>query len=297
MTEAALSQAFLTVRELAALLRVSERKVYDLAASGQVPVSKATGKLLFPEAEIRAWIDAARSGPGGGSAPLTERPGVFLGSHDPLLEWAIRHSGSGLATIFDASLDGLRRFQAGEGVAAGLHIHEPDGGWNRATVAVAAGGGNAALIHWARRERGFVARAEHGGILGDIGAVAGLRIASRQPEAGAEVLMREVFAEAGVAAGALRTTAPVRSEQEAVLAVLQGEADVAFGLRALAQPFGLPFHPVVEERFDILVDRKSWFDPPLQALFDFAQSAAFRDHLRKMAGLDASELGRVVWNA
>ena len=38
---------YLTVRELAALLRLKERKIYDLAASGKVPCSRATGKLLF----------------------------------------------------------------------------------------------------------------------------------------------------------------------------------------------------------------------------------------------------------
>jgi len=32
---------------------------------------------------------------------------VVLGSHDPLLDWAVRQSGSGLATYFDGSLDGL----------------------------------------------------------------------------------------------------------------------------------------------------------------------------------------------
>ena len=35
---------FLTVRELAAFLRVKERKVYSLAASGEIPCSRATGK-------------------------------------------------------------------------------------------------------------------------------------------------------------------------------------------------------------------------------------------------------------
>ena len=53
---------FLTVRELAEVLRIKERKVYDLAASGRVPCSRATGKLLFPAGEIRAWIDGAKSG-------------------------------------------------------------------------------------------------------------------------------------------------------------------------------------------------------------------------------------------
>ena len=51
---------FLTTREVAALLRVKERKVYDLAAAGQIPCRRITGKLLFPRAEIEAWL----SGPG-----------------------------------------------------------------------------------------------------------------------------------------------------------------------------------------------------------------------------------------
>jgi excisionase family DNA binding protein len=38
---------YLTTKELAELLRIKERKVYDLAASGAVPCSKAMGKLLF----------------------------------------------------------------------------------------------------------------------------------------------------------------------------------------------------------------------------------------------------------
>ena len=48
---------YLTTRELAELLRIKERKVYDLAASGKVPCSRATGRLLFPRAEIEAWIE------------------------------------------------------------------------------------------------------------------------------------------------------------------------------------------------------------------------------------------------
>ena len=58
---------YLTTKELADLLRIKERKVYDLAASGKVPCSRATGKLLFPAAEIRAWIETSRSCPASGA--------------------------------------------------------------------------------------------------------------------------------------------------------------------------------------------------------------------------------------
>ena len=124
-----MSDEYLTTKELAALLRIKERKVYDLAASGAVPCSKALGKLLFPRAEIEQWLADGRT-----RAPERRTdppPDVFLGSHDPLLEWAIRESDCGLATNFDSSLDGLARFARRDGIASGLHLRDPETGvWN-----------------------------------------------------------------------------------------------------------------------------------------------------------------------
>ena len=50
---------YLTTRELADLLRIGERKVYDLAASGEVPCLRVVGKLLFPRAEISAGVGSS----------------------------------------------------------------------------------------------------------------------------------------------------------------------------------------------------------------------------------------------
>ncbi|PKP63893.1 MAG: excisionase, partial [Alphaproteobacteria bacterium HGW-Alphaproteobacteria-8] len=100
---------FLTTREMAARLRVRERKIYEMAAAAEIPHRRLTGKLLFPRAEIDAWL--------AGGVQKAASPGaaaVVAGSHDPLLDWAIRESGSGLATRFDGSLDGLARLAAGE---------------------------------------------------------------------------------------------------------------------------------------------------------------------------------------
>ena len=288
---------YLTVREVAALLRVTERKVYDLASSGRVPCSKATGKLLFPEGPLRDWITAAQTGPAASGFASVDRPAVFLGSHDPLLEWAIRHSDSGLATFFDASLDGLRRFYAGEGIAAGLHLQEEDGTWNAATVAGALTDQNAVLVHWARRTRGFVVRKEHEDRLGDLDALSELTFAPRQSEAGSELLLRKVLNEAGLALDKIRFGTPCRSEQDAMMAVVQGEADVAFGLQALSAPFGLCFGSVVSESYDLVVDRKAWFEPPMQYLMAFAKSDRFDEHASKLVGFDISDLGKVIWNA
>ena len=100
---------YLTTRELADLLRIGERKVYDLAGNGEVPCVRAVGKLLFPRAEIAAWLASSRTGPQVLEAPLPE---IVAGSHDPLLDWALRESRSGLASFYDGSYDGLKRLAA-----------------------------------------------------------------------------------------------------------------------------------------------------------------------------------------
>ena len=285
---------YLTVPELAALLRIKERKVYDLAAGGEVPVSRATGKLLFPERDVRAWIDGKRT-PAPRDAP---RPNVLIGSFDPLLEWAIRQSECGMASLLDGSADGLRRFVAGEGVAAGLHIHDAGtDDWNVGAVAKAAKDQNAVLLSWARRQRGLVL---HPGMAETIRSVADLRgkaLAVRQKASGTDLLLSHMLKAAGIASDQIAPTEPFHSEQDAVLAVVDGQAQATFGLEALARTFGLPFVPVTRERFDLLIDRKAFFDPPIQTLLRFARTDVFAAKARTFGGYDTTELGEVRWSA
>ena len=175
---------YLTTKEVAELLRVKERKVYDLAAEGEIPHRRITGKLLFPNAEVMAWIDG-----GGGPAPL-ERPAVLAGSHDPLLDWAVRECGSGLATLLNGSLDGLDRFAGGRAALAGLHIPE-EAGWNVATVA-ARGVRGSVLIGWAARARGLILSEPARSRIRGFADLRGKRVVMRQPGAGAATLFESL---------------------------------------------------------------------------------------------------------
>ncbi|MCT4608892.1 MAG: helix-turn-helix transcriptional regulator [Pelagimonas sp.] len=292
MTQAP-SPEFLTVKELAELLRLKERKVYDLASSGAVPCSRATGKLLFPNKEIRDWIKRESIGLG---EPDTPRPPILLGSHDPLLDWAVRQSRCGMASYFDGSLDGLARFHKGEGMLAGLHIHEPEtAGWNVTRVSNECRGANVVLIGFALRQRGLVFRKD-GPPLSGLQDLPGFRIAPRQPESGTDGVFRYLVGQAGIALAELTLTETLRTETEAVQAVARGVADVTFGLEPLAQDFQLGFLPLIEERFDLLIDRRSWFEPQMQRLMTFCRSEAFREKAEAMGGYDVSSIGQVRWN-
>lgn len=288
-----MTHEFLTVHELADLLRVKERKVYDLAASGRVPCSRATGKLLFPAAEIRAWIAEAGQ-PDNTTAP---RPPIVLGSHDPLLDWAIRQSRCGLASFFDGSFDGLDRFARGEGVAAGLHIHDAGkGAWNVDAVSHACADQNAVLIAFARRRRGLVLRPDGPPVTG-LTDLAGLRLTPRQSESGTDGLFRHLASEAGLDIAQVTLTEVARTETDAVQSVVRGDADATFGLEAVARMFGLAFVPVIEERFDLAVDRRAYFEPPFQTLLAFCHSDLLAEKAAVMGGYDISIFGAVQWNA
>lgn len=293
MAEAA--PAFLTTREVAALLRVKERKVYDLAATGDIPCRRVTGKLLFPRGEIEAWL--AR---GGASAAARGVPAnVVAGSHDPLLDWAMRESGSGLAAYFDGSLDGLQRLAQGEAAVAGLHVFEPArGDWNLDHVQEALGAAPVVLVEWARRQQGLLLDRGLAEEIRSVADLVGRRVVRRQASAGAGLLLDHLLEQAGVAGEAVDfVTGLARTETEAAAAVASGQAEAAPGLKAMARPFGLAFLPTVVERFDLAVDRRAWFEPPFQRLLSFTALPAFAAKAAELGGYDLAGHGRVMWNA
>lgn len=290
-------QEYLTTKELAALLRIKERKVYDLAASGEIPCSRALGKLLFPRREVEAWLQAE----GGGAAAserATARPNVVLGSHDPLLEWALRESRAGLASFLGGSHDGLERFARGDGIAAGLHILDQEtSDWNVAAVRAQLAGADCVLVEWAWRQRGVILREALADEVRGLSDLKGRRFAPRAQETGSQTLFETLLAQAGLSEGDVAQIAAARSEEDAVVAVADGKADAAFGLKCLARRFRLGFVPLIDERFDLLVSRRAWFEPPFQALLAFCHQPEFTDKAVEFGGYDVSGFGKVHFNS
>jgi excisionase family DNA binding protein len=286
---------YLTTRELAALLRIKERKVYDLAASGSVPCSKAMGKLLFPRRGIEAWL--ARESVGSADAASGRLPNVFLGSHDPLLEWALRESQAGIATYFDGSADGLARFGRREGMATGLHLYDvKSDSWNLPMVEDRYSAMPVVLVEWAKRQRGLIVGRDIAENVAGISDLMGKRVAPRQHESGAQALFSHLLDKAALDPEMIDFITPVRSEADAALSVLEGKADATFGLKALAAQYRLPFVPIIEERFDLLVDRHAWFEPPMQTFLDFCRSDRLEARAKELEGYDLANAGRVHFN-
>lgn len=289
------SLEFLTTKELADLLRIKERRVYDLAASGDVPCSRATGKLLFPRKAIDQWL--IENGSGFSALRRKERSMVMVGSHDPLLEWALRESRSGLASLFDCSEDGLERFKEGDAIGAGLHLYVPKGKqWNIPIVAAELDLRRAVLVEWAWRERGFIVAAGNPHSISEIEDLKGLKVAARQKGAGTQALFEHLASEADLSLKDFKLSDPQRSEMDAALKVAEGQVDVAFGLETIAQQLNLTFVPVLRERYDLLVCRKGWFDPQFQTLIEFTEEPRFAKRAEELGGYDISSQWHVRFN-
>ena len=290
---------YLTTAEASRYLRLGERKLYELVAQGRIPCTKATGKWLFPKALLDRWLAAGLSVPEGLSA--APAPAVFAGSHDPLLEWAARESGSGLALLAEGSEAGLRRLAAGEAMLAGIHLHRIEGEDQDANLQAVAGMSalaDAVLIAWARREQGLVVAPGNPLKLATIADVArrGARIAERQAGAGAQALLLRLLRAAKLELNELKRVASARTGDDLALAVREGRADCGIATRAVAATRGLDFVSLAWERFDLVLRRRDYFEPGPQALFRLAQQPEFSARAKALGGYDVAEVGTVLLN-
>jgi excisionase family DNA binding protein len=291
----------LTTDEAATYLRLSERKLYDLVANGAVPCTKVTGKWLFPKAALDRWLAAGLIAPS--AVMVAPAPPIVGGSHDPLLEWALRESGCALASLPEGSEAGLRRLARGEVTAAAIHLHRLDGEGeddeaNTSAVANASGLHDAVVIAFARREQGLVAAAGNPLGLRDMAGVAGsrARLALRPQGAGAQLLLLALLARAGLALDQLALVKPAcPTGADIAQAVRAGRADCGVATRAVAQAARLDFVPLAWERFDLALRQRSYFLPGPQALFTFLRTAAFRERAAELGGYDVGEVGEVRW--
>jgi putative molybdopterin biosynthesis protein len=286
-----------TTAEAAAYLRLKERKIYEMVAEGSVPCTKVTGRWLFPKAELDQWLASSVSRPAGMTRP--EPAPIVAGSHDPRLEWALRESGSGLATLAVGSEAGFNRFIAGETTAAAIHLHALEDAEADANVAAMASRSDlqdAALIAFCRREQGFLVAPGNPLKLASIEDVAGkrARITMRPKGAGAQLLLLALLHRAERTLDQLTAVSPVSpTGPDIAQAVRAGRADTGIATHGVANAAGLDFVPIVWEHFDLVVRQRDYFHAPLQALIRFLQSDELAARAQELGGYDMSGAGTV----
>ena len=287
----------LTTDEAAEYLRLSERKLYELVAERAVPCSKVTGRWLFPRAALDRWVSAGLIAPA--ALAQVAAPPIMGGSHDPLLEWALRESRSGLASLPEGSEEGLRRLTQSEVMIAAIHLHRLDGDdetANLEAVTDAPGLHDAVVLGFARREQGIVVAAGNPLGLSDMASIATsrARMAQRPAGAGAQLLLLALLQRAKAGLDKLAAVSPVcPTGSDIAQAIRAGRADTGIATRAVANSAGLDFVPIVWEPFDLVMRQRDYFRPALQALVKFLHADALRQRAQEMSGYDLSGAGGV----
>src|SRR5258707_12591153 len=161
-------------------------------------------------------------------------PPIIGGSQDDLLEWTLRESGSGLASLAEGTVRGIERLQRGEVIAAAIHFHgdanstDSAGDANIAAVRAMAGLHDAVLVGLARREQGLLlppGNPKHLHSLADV-LGSGTRMAVRQQGAGAQMLLEVLLTRAGAKQRDLRRLEPpCLTGSDLAAAIRAGKAD------------------------------------------------------------------------
>lgn len=289
----------LTTGEAADYLRIKERKLYELVASGAIPCTKVTGKWLFPRGDLDRWLLAGLARPLG--VVPADPPPIVGGSHDPLLQWALAESRAGLAMLPEGSENGYRRFLSGEVLAAAIHFHDLDDPAKDANVDVVSREASlydAVLIGFALREQGLLTAVGNPLKLAGIADVIArkARVAFRPEGAGAQQLLMALLKQNGTPPGKVRRALLAPTGPDIAQAIRAGHADCGIATRSVAIAAGVHFVPLMTERFDLLVRQRDSYRAPFQRFFALLRDPVFARRAHELGGLDVASAGQVRWS-
>ncbi|NMB76132.1 MAG: helix-turn-helix transcriptional regulator [Myxococcales bacterium] len=240
---------YLTAAEAARILRINPKKVYVLAAQGEIPAARLGGKWLFSENILRDFLDGRTRRPRGMQLfDLLDSVIILQGSDDWLLDRAIEDLRPDLPVAAVAarvgSRAGLDALSQNRAHLACFHLPSP-------VSLLDARDGTVQRIELFSREQGLLlprSRRRQVRSLHDV-VRGGLRFALRQPGSGTHALTDRLLAARGLALSDLRSLGPFHSHLETALSVARGQADCGLGIRVAAELCDLEFVPLERERF------------------------------------------------
>ena len=153
------------------------------------------------------------------------------------------------------------------------------------------------LMEWAQRERGLIFKDRNKNKNITLDTFKGQRLVRRQIGSGAEQYLNYIFKTQNLTYDDFQETEIAYSENDAVTLILSELADLTLGLKSEAVKYNLSFIPLVTERFDLVINRKFWFEKPFQDLLEFCKTENFKIIASKLEGYNIHNLGKIHFNS
>jgi putative molybdopterin biosynthesis protein len=228
---------------------------------------------------------------------------TFYASHDDALarlrEHAAATSKLHLDIRFTGSVDAISALNEGRCVMAGFHTREdpPRGSLAERTYKPLLQPGLHKVIGFAERTQGLIVARGNPLRIDALAALGrpGVRYVNRDRGTGTRVLLDELLAQEGLAAGDIDGYDRVESSHAAVAqAVAAGAADAGMGIETAARTRQLDFVPLVRENYFLVCLKSALEQPATQALLQVLQSRAWQDTISTIPGYAPSRSGEIL---
>jgi excisionase family DNA binding protein len=296
---------FISAREVSRLLNINEKKVYTLAQEGKIPCTKVTGKWLFPKKDLERFLRRKATGTlkkFSTEFALAKNILLVAGSDDPIMYplQGILHAFNNDFVLFSASVgsgEGLRLLKKSFCHIALSHLydHESDDYTFPAVHALFDDPDEVAVINLFHRKIGFLSREGQVRSFEEI-ASKELRFINRQPESGVRLRLDSMIVNEGISKERINGyEEEVNTHFSVASAILSGKADVGVAVETAARYYNLNFTKLLEERFDMVVYKDSYFEENIQIFIEFIKSRTFFELLSTMSGYSSRQTGKILY--
>jgi len=125
----------------------------------------------------------------------------------------------------------------------------------------------------------------------------GLRLINRQKGSGTRVLLDHHLKKGKIDPSRIQGyDREVYTHFEVGLSILSKEADVGIATVAIAKLLGLPFVPIADESFDMILKRNTFFHKGVQAFIETLNSKEFRQRAEPIGAYDFRDSGKVLYS-
>jgi len=283
-----------TLRQ-ASLINQSEKFLIELLTSGFTPAEVEDAFRVAME----RWRKVSHS------QDISPQQTIrFAGSHDPVVAWIATHFNEisvryNLHINFSGSLAGLMSLADGKADIAGSHLWDKETEtYNTPMLKSLFPGEKLALITMANRRMGWLISR---GNLKSFQTIQDLtrsdiRFVNRHAGSGTRVYFDGLLSKHKIESGTITGYENQKSNHaEIALEISEGKADVGLGLEAAARAYGLDFIFENLERYDLIVEEKSFESQPVQELITWLKTDRFQQILSSMGGYDGTNCGEVRW--